>query len=79
MDELFEGSRTRIVPQHRPTSPDLIFQARALRYQWYDLVLARQAARLGRLPAEAVARPQPTPTETLTVSGRPRFSRRPVT
>jgi len=79
MDELFEGSRTRIVPQHRPTSPDLILQARVLRYQWYDLVLARQAARLGRLPAGPVAWPQPTLTGTLTVSERPRFSRRPVT
>lgn len=79
MNELFEGSRTRTVPQDRPISQDLILQARALRYRWYDLVLARQAARLGRLPAEPVARPQPTPTETLTVSERPAFSRRPVT
>ena len=72
-----EGSRTRTVPQYRPTSQDL--RARALRYQWHDLVLARQAARLGRLPAEPVAPPQPTPTETLTVAERPRFCRRPVT
>ena len=79
MNELFEGSRTGTVPQDRPTSQDLNLQARALRYQWYNLVLARQAARLGRLPAEPVARPQPTPTETLTVSERPPFSGRPVT
>ena len=79
MSQLSEDGRSEIVPRQRPTELDLILRARAMRYRWYDLVLARQAARLGRLPTEPVVRPQPTPPETLTVSERLRFSRRPVT
>jgi hypothetical protein len=46
-------------PRQRPTSLDLILQARALRYQWFASALARLSARLARAGSGLVARARP--------------------
>jgi len=44
-------------PRQRPTSLDLILQARALRYQWFASALARLSARLARARPGRMPRP----------------------
>ena len=76
MSHLSEGSRGEIVPQHRPTSVDLILQARAMRHQWFVSACARLGAKLARLGFGLVARLQanrikrPAVPERLRLSGR---------
>jgi len=59
MNQLPEGSRGQLAPRQRPTSLDLILQARALRRRWFASALARLGARLARLGPALTARAQP--------------------
>lgn len=59
-------------PRQRPTSLDLILQARALRYQWFAAALAQLSAWLARLGSGLVARARPSQTPQ---PERLRFSR----
>jgi len=71
MNQLSEGSRGQVVPRQRPTSLDLILQARALRHQWFVSALARLSAQLARLVPELAARgPIRAVSERLRLSDR---------
>jgi len=72
-----QSGRGEIVPQRRPTSLDLILQARAMRSQWFVSAFARLRARFARRAAALVARPQPGLTQEPAGSASLRFAGRP--
>jgi hypothetical protein len=69
-----EGGPGEIGPRERPTSVDLMLQARAMRHQWLVAALGRRSAKLARLVPELVARARlqpPAAPKRLRFSGRP--------
>jgi hypothetical protein len=71
MNHLTNSRPGRPVPRQRPTSLDLILQARALRHQWFVSALARLSAQLARLVPELAARgPIRAVSERLRLSDR---------
>ena len=72
MNQLSQGGRSQAAPRQRPTSVDLILQARALRYRWFASALARLSARLARIVPEpgAATRPIRVRSERLQLSDR---------
>jgi hypothetical protein len=79
MNQLSEGSRGQVVPRQRPTSLDLILQARAMRNQWFASAFARLAAKLCRLGAGLVAQARPGRMPGPAVPEARRLADRPAT
>jgi hypothetical protein len=79
MNQLPKGSRGATVPPQRPTSVDLILQARAMRHRWFVSAFARLAAKAARFAPELVTAAWPGRTLQPAAPERLRFSGRPVT
>jgi hypothetical protein len=74
MSQLSKAGRDEMAPRHRPTSLDLILQARAMRYR----CLASACARLAGLAAARVARGWQTRTRQPAAPERVQWSSRPA-